>query len=171
MRALRWASLGLLGAAWGAWASASAKRQGLAAAAVFACLEVVFTGVVDGVPPLPPARRSASAILSAVRRCGYTTAEMFVFNVLYYPVGTVWYWRVLQSHYWLRLALFPVWVWIAELLGGGYLLFVWNRRAWDYRQSRFNMFDGLIRLDYLPVWIVLGVLHDFLFFAVYTKYL
>ena len=122
-------------------------------------------------PPLPPARRSASAILSAVRRCGYTTAEMFVFNVLYYPVGTVWYWRVLQSHYWLRLALFPVWVWIAELLGGGYLLFVWNRRAWDYRQSRFNMFDGLIRLDYLPVWIVLGVLHDFLFFAVYTKYL
>ena len=167
----RLASLGLMAAMWGWLVSPSVKRQGVAAAAVFALLETLFTGLVDGAAALPPRHRSATAIQSAMRRSGYTTVEMFFFNVFYYPIGTVWYWNVLQTHYWLRIALFPAWVWIAELLGGGYLLFVWNRRAWDYRHARFSLFDGLIRLDYLPVWILLGVLHDFLFFGVYMKYL
>ncbi len=63
------------------------------------------------------------------------------------------------------------WLWIVvifgiELLTGLFLKFTVGAIPWDYTGSSAYAVAGLIRLDYAPVWLVVGLLfektHDFL---------
>jgi hypothetical protein len=45
---------------------------------------------------------------------------------------------------------------LAEFMSGSVLRRVASEAPWDYRHARFNI-DGLVRLDYLPLWALVGL--------------
>ena len=45
---------------------------------------------------------------------------------------------------------------LVEFVSGSVLRRVTGEAPWDYRQARLNI-DGLVRLDYLPLWAIVGL--------------
>jgi hypothetical protein len=131
-------------------------------ATAFAIEEWLFIGVTDGLVKVHPAQRVSSHALRTIVATGHSSFAMWFLNLAYYRLGIVWFyssWHV--GALWLaRALLFPVNVWFCEIVGGYYLDKVWQTRAWCYTGKRYAMFDGHIRLDYYPVWILLGLMHE-----------
>lgn len=82
---------------------------------------------------------------------------MFWTNIAYMPILLIVYKYFVPSKI-LQVILFPLNVWIAEIIIGTYLLKFWQRRAWFYK-GEDAYFDGLIKLYYFPLWMILGVIY------------
>ena len=62
-----------------------------------------------------------------------------------------------------RLLLYPVFVWIIDVIWGALLYHGFNEtRAWHYR-GRWAYLNGFIRLDFYLPWIGLGALAELIF--------
>ncbi len=46
----------------------------------------------------------------------------------------------------------------------GLLLLKYNICPWDYSYARYNM-RGVIRLDYMPLWFIVGLMYERLYFV------
>ena len=73
--------------------------------------------------------------------------------------------RIRQRPLMLRAALYSAGILAVEYLSGRLLRRLVSYVPWDYSRARFG-FDGLVRLDYLPLWAAYGLglerLHDLL---------
>jgi uncharacterized membrane protein len=73
--------------------------------------------------------------------------------------------RVRQRPLAVRAALYGSGILAVEYACGRVLRRLAGRAPWDYGRARFAV-DGLVRLDYLPLWVAFGLglerLHDFL---------
>lgn len=58
----------------------------------------------------------------------------------------------------LRGTIYAILIFIMEYLSGSFLR-LFDACPWDYSQSRFQI-NGLIRLDFFPVWFLLGLLFE-----------
>lgn len=57
-----------------------------------------------------------------------------------------------------RGGVYAILIFITEFFTGE-LLKKFRACPWDYSKSRFNV-DGVIRLDYLPVWFIVGLIYE-----------
>ncbi len=149
---------------WEASLTLHQKALSLLTATAFAIEEWLFIGVTDGVSKLEPAKRVSSHALRAVLSTGHSTFAMWFLNLAYYRLGIVWWFSSWNNDGWwlLRLLLFPFNVWFCEVIGGYYLERIWRTRAWHYSGTKYALFHGNIRLDYYPVWVLLGIIHEIL---------
>ncbi|MCI8417567.1 MAG: hypothetical protein HFI33_08775 [Lachnospiraceae bacterium] len=59
---------------------------------------------------------------------------------------------------WLRGSLYTAGIYLVEFLSGSFL----KRRGmcpWDYSKARWN-YQGVIRLDFLPIWFLTGLFYE-----------
>jgi hypothetical protein len=88
---------------------------------------------------------------------GSTTWVQFWANVVYTPILLVVYRDLIPSMS-LRILLFPLNVWLLEIIVGYALIGMFGRNtAWFYHTSDARC-HGNIRLYYLPVWMLFGCL-------------
>jgi len=95
-------------------------------------------------------------------KMGKTTWEQFVFSVFWSPIGSLFY-KWLFSAFHFRFIFFPINIFVAEIVGGYYLTYVWGRRAWNYTTYNLNFFDGNITLLYIPCWWFLCIIDEIWF--------
>ena len=112
----------------------------LVGASFYSILELIWTWIIDGV--------------------AFTSIQQFTMNLLTIPLFTVMYRLCIPKKY-LRIGLYPLNIWILEILQGYSLMHFYDGRnpAWNYTTSD-AFFDGNIRLFYFPVWLFLGVVVD-----------
>jgi uncharacterized membrane protein len=55
-----------------------------------------------------------------------------------------------------RAAIYGAGFQLVEFVSGSVLRRITGEAPWDYRHARLNI-DGLVRLDYLPLWAVVGL--------------
>ena len=98
---------------------------------------------------------------------GHTTWAQFVCNVLYVPFLLVTYRHVLNDSLY-RVILFPINIWLLEIVQGYSLMFLAGRNlAWFY-DTPDARFHGNIRLYYVFVWWPFGFLVETLWEPVIT---
>eukprot|EP01089_Gocevia_fonbrunei_P007253 TRINITY_DN1833_c0_g1_i1.p1 TRINITY_DN1833_c0_g1~~TRINITY_DN1833_c0_g1_i1.p1 ORF type:complete len:237 (-),score=15.62 TRINITY_DN1833_c0_g1_i1:63-677(-) len=140
---------------WFAITTLQQRIQAIFIGTMFAVIEIVWRGTKK-------TRQLKEPItIKNTLKNGHTTWEQWFMMIVHAPFGTDLYFSVL-SHPLLRLILFPLNVWIAELVWGAVFAYCWIRRPWYYT-SPYARFDGLIRIDYWWVWLLLGLTHEFLF--------
>lgn len=125
-------------------------------ATLFSGIEYCFTTVTD------------SYLKTGKWEGGATTPEQWLLNVLIIPIIIPVYYGIVQSDE-LTFDIFAVfeidlltvifsgvWVWVLEIIEGYFMiyLFGWNR-CWQYF-GKDAMFDGTIKLGYLPFWLIMG---------------
>lgn len=66
-----------------------------------------------------------------------------------------------KCHVFVRGLIYMLHIFIGEYVFGSVLRF-FGVCPWDYSGSRFHV-DGLIRLDYAPLWFALGLFFEFFF--------
>ena len=57
--------------------------------------------------------------------------------------------------YWSSIVLFPLNIWLCELMCGGFMLYFYNKRYWFYNDN-LSFFNGLISIYFTIYWILLG---------------
>ena len=122
-------------------APARAAAYGLAGSAV----EAAFTSAVA----------SASARRPVVR--GPSTWLMLGLYALALPLVEPLHDRVRSRPWWLRGVVYAGGVFAVEAASGWTLRRLTGRCPWDYTGRTPFSIDGLIRLDYVPLWAALGV--------------
>ncbi|KAJ3160926.1 hypothetical protein HDU86_008288 [Geranomyces michiganensis] len=152
----------LIGASWYHFLPVDAKLRSIIAAAAFSVIEYTFYSnsieTVAGDILIRP--------FDSRCRKGHTTWEQFFANILYTPFLLEVY-PVIIAPWWLRIALYPLNIWLLEIVEGYFLIFLYGyNAAWTYR-GRDVMFGGNIKLSYAPFWLGLGVAVEVLLPYVY----
>lgn len=88
-------------------------------------------------------------------RKGFTTWAQWFCNVIYTPIMIDFYLNLFEISL-TGLILFPINIWIAELIMGYYLLIVWNTRAWEY-DGADAYFHGNIKIGHAKLWFLLFI--------------
>lgn len=107
--------------------------------------------------------RQLSNYLCGSNDYGYTTLTQYALTFAWTPLFIL-HKNIGNSI--LRIFLFPVNVYSCELIGGSLIWYFFGYRVWCY-YGYFAMFNGFITLSYLPYWIALGLIEDY----VYHRYL
>ena len=108
------------------------------------CMEIIFTA-------LHSFRRKQFKLM------GQTSIWMFpIYGLasLFSPVSKL----LKYQNAWIRGCIYTCCIFIGEFLTGS-LLRKYNMCPWDYSDARFNI-NGLIRLDYSPLWFGDGLLYE-----------
>ncbi|KAF9584954.1 hypothetical protein BGW38_004500 [Lunasporangiospora selenospora] len=88
-------------------------------------------------------------------RPGHTTVEQYVMNVFYIPILIQGYRALIPSVFW-RIALFPINIWVLEIIQGYTQIFLFGyNAAWVYR-GYDALFHGTIKLWYVHHWLMMG---------------
>ena len=66
--------------------------------------------------------------------------------------------RLREKSIWLRGLIYATAIFLVEFFSGS-LLKKYDMCPWDYSKARLN-YKGVIRLDYLPVWFLAGLLYE-----------
>lgn len=110
------------------------------------CFEVFSTAVTE----------KALGKQSDWRLVGHSYLWMFPIYGLLAPLGEPVH-DALRSHFWLlRGLIYVLGIWAVEFATGWLLRKLIGRCPWDYSNFRWNV-QGLITLEYAPVWFVLGL--------------
>lgn len=89
----------------------------------------------------------------------YTSLAQFLGNVLYMPVLVDVYGDFFQSSPTLYVLLFPVNIWLLEIIQGIAIRWIWGRNvAWCYADYADELLGGLIRIGHALWWWGLGLL-------------
>lgn len=133
---------------WIGWFIGFSTRHGsigVGAALIFLIVETLWTCIfINGVfsPSLPNCK---------------TTWVQFWINVLWCPIFIGFY-RDLITYSFLRVIMFPLNIWMLEIIQGYWLIWMFGRNiAWTYKDLDDAMFHGNIRLNYLFPWLLLGL--------------
>ena len=86
---------------------------------------------------------------------GHSSYAQFWSNVIFTPLILFLY-RAVVTHPFLRVILFPVNIWLLEIIEGYVIMFLFGRNvAWEYRGTD-AFFHGNIKLGYTIPWVSLG---------------
>lgn len=108
------------------------------------CLEVFWTGLTS------LKRRQ----MKLVGRSSFWMFPIYGMAAFLRPVS-----RMLKGKsVWLRGTLYAAGIYLVEFLSGSWLK-KYDLCPWDYSKARFN-YKGVIRLDFLPVWFLTGLLYE-----------
>jgi hypothetical protein len=126
------------------------------------CVEVLWTGLYDSitgvrVDPAEPCRVVQLTPEERWRLTGHTYLWMFPLygagGLVFEPVHDA-----LRGSPWpLRGLIWALLIFAVEYFSGWALRRCTGRCPWDYRYARFHV-QGLIRLDYFPLWFAFGLL-------------
>lgn len=170
--AVRWGSLAIIMIAWSQF-TVREMVIGLIVACIFWVLETLWLQLTyweDGVIRFDP--RHADC-----RRGKMSSIHQFVLNVWCGPLFVGWFQDALIANPIVQASVVGVpvttplatalWhvpvLWIFEIIGGGYFLYVWNVRAWPAYPNPGARFNGLIHLRHWRVWVKIGLITPFLY--------
>ena len=93
----------------------------------------------------------------------FTTWQQLVMSILYCPIAVCMY-RYYFTEPWIRVLLFPVNLWLCEVITGYWLLWMYrgHNPAWSYDDDPWSMFHGTMSLKCMPRWIVFGIAAEFI---------
>ncbi len=110
------------------------------------CFEIVWTAVTE----------KAWGAARDWRLTGHTYLWMFPIYGLLAPLGEPVH-DLLRAHFWLlRGLVYLAGIWAVEYATGWLLRRLTGKCPWDYSKLRGN-FQGLIALEYAPVWFIFGL--------------
>ncbi len=89
----------------------------------------------------------------------YTTFPQFLLTLTWTPI--VLEHKKIKNNI-LRCILYPINIYICEIIGGNIILYIFNYRAWHYIDN-YALFDGMITLSYYPLWIALYFIENFFY--------
>jgi len=90
----------------------------------------------------------------------YTTLGQTLITFLWTPCILI-HFKIFDDDFY-SVMLFPLNIWLCEILFGLYFLKSWGLRFWFYNDS-FAFFNNMISLSFYGFWVLLGiVIHDFL---------
>ena len=113
------------------------------------CVEIAFTAIFD----LCTKRQIALM--------GHTSLWMFPIYAFGLSYGFDLAESFIQNDI-VRYLLYPIWVWVVEIIVG-YPVLKYGIRLWDYSYlSKGKHWKGIISFVHFPVWIFLGVLVEYL---------
>mmetsp|Transcript_29089 Transcript_29089/g.53019 ORF Transcript_29089/g.53019 Transcript_29089/m.53019 type:complete len:215 (-) Transcript_29089:66-710(-) len=124
------------------------RALALCASLAFAVVETTWLSITNEGPDGEVELRRPFAL-------GHSSFAQFWMNILYTPILLQFY-RSTISAAWLRVALFPLNIWLLEVVEGYALIalvgknIAWSYRGWD------AYFDGNIKLLYFFPWLGLG---------------
>jgi len=127
------------------------KVCGFLGAVVFALFEWAFRGVTGIIQYR--ARLSYESFIMVA----YTTWEQWWMNVILCTPMMQGYYLLIRD-YWMMVLLFPVFCFVAEIIGGYFLMHIWGKRGWFYEDT-WALLHGNITLRYIPIWWVGGLIH------------
>lgn len=108
------------------------------------CLEVFWTGLTS------LQRRQ----MKLMGRSSFWMFPIYAMAAFLGPIS-----RLLQGKsVWFRGALYAAGIYLVEFLSGSWLK-KYGLCPWDYSKARLN-YKGVIRLDFLPVWFLTGLLYE-----------
>lgn len=91
----------------------------------------------------------------------HTTFAMWMVNNLFICPILVFI-EIYLHYFYTMLFLFPIIIWFAEIIVHKLSKALFGRNImWDYTGEHFARFDGAIRLDYYPVWMLLFIIGYF----------
>ncbi|KAJ3012813.1 hypothetical protein HKX48_006070 [Thoreauomyces humboldtii] len=148
----------VLAVAWYLFLPLDAKLRTIVAAVTFSGIEYTFYSVsietVAGdilIRPFDPRCRK-----------GHTTWQQFCVNIIFTPLILDIYMNLVPT-WWLRVALYPINIWLLEIVEGYFLTYLYGYNpAWSYRGND-ALFDGNIKLSYAPFWWSLGAVVEVIF--------
>lgn len=82
----------------------------------------------------------------------YTTLHQFFLTFAWSPI--FFHHKKIKNKY-IKYLLYPINIYLCEIIGGNILLHIFNFRAWHYN-DKFALFNGMITLSYFPLWMCLG---------------
>ncbi|KAF9438910.1 hypothetical protein BGZ76_003270 [Entomortierella beljakovae] len=134
---------------WAHATSLAVKIQCVIGAALFSCTEYTFYTMTieepDGTVSLRP----------FAGRPGHTTVHQYIMNVFYIPI-LIQGFHALITPTWLRVLLFPINIWVLEIIQGYTLIYlIGYNAAWSYR-GYDAFFHGNIKLAYVHYWLMMG---------------
>ncbi|KAF9361582.1 hypothetical protein BGX26_001587 [Mortierella sp. AD094] len=107
--------------------SLAVKIQCLVGAALFSCTEYTFYTMTVEAPD------GTVTVKPFAGRPGHTTVHQYIMNVFYIPILIHGY-HALIAPTWLRILLFPINIWILEIIQGYTLIYlIGYNAAWTYR--------------------------------------
>ena len=135
--------------AWFRLASPTFRGAGVFGATAFSLIETFWTFIFA-----PPGVK------------GHTTWAQFFANVLYAPVLLLVYPTLIPgtslTARMMRVALYPLNVWVLEIVEGYGFMFLFRRNvAWTYEGCPDSLFHGNIRLAYAFPWLGMGLALEF----------
>lgn len=136
-RLVRLVVIGILAILWLLYYPFDIKLRSIICAAVYSCTEYTFT--------------------LFERNTSYTSFEQFWGNLLYVPVLLEVYGYYLGENPVAYILLFPMNIWILEVVEGGLLMWVYGRHvAWNYSDYSDCFCFDCCRLGHAPFWLGLG---------------
>jgi hypothetical protein len=97
----------------------------------------------------------------------YTTFPQFLLTMLWTPF--ILKHKNIQNKIF-RYFLFPLNIYTCEIIGGNILLYFFNYRAWYYIDN-LALFNGMITLQYFPVWMLLHFFEELFYVNIIFKIL
>lgn len=97
----------------------------------------------------------------------YTTLHQFFLTFSWTPI-IIMHKKI--NNIYLRYLLYPINIYMCEIIGGNILLHIFNFRAWYYN-DKYALCNGMITLSYFPLWIMLGYIEDKIYFGYIKKIL
>ncbi|KAF9210004.1 hypothetical protein BGZ49_008502 [Haplosporangium sp. Z 27] len=134
---------------WAHATSLAVKIQCLIGAALFSCTEYTFYTMTVEAPD------GTVTVKPFAGRPGHTTIHQYIMNVFYIPILIHGY-HALITPTWLRILLFPINIWVLEVIQGYTLIYlIGYNAAWTYK-GYDAFFHGTIKLTYVHHWLMMG---------------
>jgi hypothetical protein len=133
-KTLRWVVLLTLSACWIIFYPLAVKLRCITCAALYTCTEFAFTFLERGRP--------------------YTSFAQLFSNLLYVPVLLDWYGFVLQDQPIAYVLLFPINIWVLEIIVGHFVICLYGHNvAWCYEDYADSFCNSCFRLGHGPFWL------------------
>ncbi|KAG0297358.1 hypothetical protein BGZ96_006737 [Linnemannia gamsii] len=129
--------------------SLAVKLQCLIGAGLFSCTEYTFYTMTVESPD------GTVSVKPFAGRPGHTTVHQYIMNVFYIPILIHGYHALIGSTA-LRILLFPINIWLLEVIQGYTLIYlIGYNAAWTYR-GYDAFFHGTIKMSYVHHWLMMG---------------
>lgn len=135
------------------------KIDCFALASFFSFVEFIWRGFHED-----PVTQIKYFAMFDIKRCN-TSKEQFLLNLFFSPI-TLHLYKYLINNIYLQFILFPLNVWITELVQGSYLLKIHEKRVWEYK-DQYALCNNLISISYIFYWYLLAI--PYVFYAETTN--